>query len=185
MNMRMLEMNLADHGMGIEKVSEVDFLVFMDDQILVDHDAEKGNRADRRRKTKMTKKHLNELSKYAMVEIRKNGKIVDNGYKTYFKGKKAWSRKDRYARFEEVEVPIYEDEDILESIPNDDIPWMYRYTPLAEQIDVSHFWFFVDFRTKKYEEYFAMEAEVAKIEKAAIEARKNLAIFMEENCIEL
>ena len=67
----------------------------------------KGRKA-RQRYTDLNKKHLEKISKYAMVEINlKTLKIKDWGDKSYFKGDKCWSRKDRHQRFyEPAEVEV-------------------------------------------------------------------------------
>lgn len=111
---RMMECNLANHGMGLEKVSDVDFLVFADDQILVDHYNMKEKIGDRYQATKDAKKHLQKLAKYAKVEIRANsGKVIDWGDKSYEKGKKVYTRVNNYKWTveEDVDYAISDDYD--------------------------------------------------------------------------
>lgn len=86
-------------GMMAEKIAMDDY-VAMDDFEFKGNGRKAKNRGDRRRATKLAKKHRQELAEYAMDEIRENsGKVVDSGLRSYLKGDKAWSRKVRHQRF--------------------------------------------------------------------------------------
>lgn len=99
---RAIEMNLDNHGMGINKMSDLDILVSMDDEILVGRYAAKDNRSIRLEKTKNKKNRRQKMAKYAYDLIMPNsGKVKDTGFRSYEKGDKVYSRKLRHQKFSE------------------------------------------------------------------------------------
>lgn len=95
---RMMEKALADTFGTDLIVSDVDLMVFAEDEIRMSHYESKDNRANRRRKTALAKKHLQKKAKYAADEILVTGKVKNTGFASYEKGAKAWSRKVRHEK---------------------------------------------------------------------------------------
>ena len=90
---RAIEMSLDNHGMGIKKISDLDLLVAMDDEILVSRYAAKDARSIRLEKTKNKKNRRQKMAKYAYQLIMPNsGKVKDTGWRSYEKGDKVYRR---------------------------------------------------------------------------------------------
>lgn len=66
---RVIEKALEKAGMGIEKISEIDILVFEDDEIRQNHFNEKMNRANRRHNTANKKHRLGRNSRFCKEQI--------------------------------------------------------------------------------------------------------------------
>lgn len=66
---RAIEKNLESVGMGIEKISEIDILVFEDDEIRQNHFYEKMNRANRRHNTANKKHRLGKSYRFCKEQI--------------------------------------------------------------------------------------------------------------------
>lgn len=66
---RAIEKNLESVGMGIEKISEIDTLVFEDDEIRQNHFYEKMNRANRRHNTANKKHRLGKSYRFCKEQI--------------------------------------------------------------------------------------------------------------------
>ncbi len=104
-----MEKNLSAHGMGLpEMVSEVDRLVFEDDEILVGRWNAKSTRKDRFKATdlharKLAKKAVYREGKEVFVATHVGKDGIAKGHKVtwhsnYDKGRKAWTKKVRWER---------------------------------------------------------------------------------------
>lgn len=102
-----IEAALESVGMGINTISELDLMVEADETVLADHYTAKENRANRRRQTKAAKNRRKAMAEYSAEWINpKTGNVHSVGERIENKGRKVYSRSDRYAPIEEAAEKI-------------------------------------------------------------------------------